>query len=318
MNRADLRTKIRQRADMVNSQFVSDAELNGLIDTSTEDLHDFMISKFGDKHFARVAWLNVRPDWAEAAGEVTDPTIAWPNNVQAYNLVPGSEDEIIMSSPVATPGNGIAGGYVLPFDFARLVRIHFTVGYVTQVTATEIVPPPTSRNPSTWRLVTTGDGQFYPMRPMDLSGQVLDTKKRSWLANEPTYHLVHGPHYFITGTALDCDPSWINSTIVQFLPLPDARCAVQVFYVPKPKLLADDASHFAYDFTDYLIFDCAAECLEKQESDARPMRARLEQVKNRIQNNARTVDVANPKMVSMSTSYHSQVGQNRRRGPPWS
>jgi hypothetical protein len=238
-----------------------------------------------------------------------------------YELAAGTEGELVVATPRGSPGNGIPGGYILPFDFARLVRVHFTTGYVNQVNSLFLDPPdpPTTIHPSIWRLTTTGDGQFYPMRPMDLSGQPFDTKQRSWLADEPKYHLAHGPHYHVTGSEGSViEHQWINSTIIQFLPLPDVRYAVQVFYVPKAHLLIDDTAHFAYDFPEWIILDCAAQCLEKQESDSRPLRARLEQVKNRILNNARTVDAANPKMISMSSSHHVQVGQNRRRGPPWS
>jgi hypothetical protein len=314
MNRADLRLRIRQQADMVGSLFVDDTtELNPWIDTATADLYDFLVSKFGDSKFARSAWLNVRHDWAEAAtlGTVpTDPRTAWPTNVQAYNLTSG---DIALQSPQAVPANGIASGYILPFDFSRLVRIQFVPGYVTQ--AIDIVPPDVLTAPI-WRLIRTGSqSEMVPMRPMDISGMTMDLTPRSWTQTEPLYHLAHGPHRFASGTEAAMTMQWIQSTIVQFLPLPTERYAVQVLYVPKVRTLDGDTEEFGYDFPEWVILDCAAQCLEKQQQDSKPLRVRLETLKNRIQNEARTNDAANPKMVSMYRGHHSQIGSRRTTGP---
>lgn len=51
MTLAELRTATRQRADMVNSQFVSDIELNGYINQSYFELYDLLIQKYGDNYF---------------------------------------------------------------------------------------------------------------------------------------------------------------------------------------------------------------------------------------------------------------------------
>jgi len=305
---------------MVDSTFIDDTtELNPWIESATADLYDFLVSRFGAARFAKNAWINVRHDWAEGAGYTTDPSVAWPNNVQSCTAVAGTNEDVVpLVSVTPSPGHGIASGYLLPADFRRLVRIHFTPGYVAQVQTTRNVPLPvvTYNNP-VWRLVTTGDGSYYPMRPLDLEGGVIDTKQRSWTEFVPEYRLVHGPHNFGFGAPTQAWLLWTNATIIQFLPPPAARYAVQLFYVPKVRVLPDDIEEFGYDFPEWIIFECAAQCLEKQESDARPLRAKLESVKNRIQNDARTIDVANPKTVSMSSGYHAQVGQNRRRGAPW-
>lgn len=45
-----VRTNVRQRADMVNSQFCSDAELNGYIASSYKELYDLLISSYGNDY----------------------------------------------------------------------------------------------------------------------------------------------------------------------------------------------------------------------------------------------------------------------------
>ena len=47
----DIRNAVRQRADMVNSLFVTDSELNSYINQSYFELYDLLISKFGDNYY---------------------------------------------------------------------------------------------------------------------------------------------------------------------------------------------------------------------------------------------------------------------------
>lgn len=49
---ANLRTRVRERANMENSTFVSDSELNRYINYSINDLRDKMIIKTGEEYFA--------------------------------------------------------------------------------------------------------------------------------------------------------------------------------------------------------------------------------------------------------------------------
>lgn len=48
---AQLRTRARQRADMENSGFVSDSELNAYVNASYAELYDLLVSKFGEDYF---------------------------------------------------------------------------------------------------------------------------------------------------------------------------------------------------------------------------------------------------------------------------
>jgi hypothetical protein len=51
MTLLQLRTAVRQRADMVNSQFVTDAELTSYINQSYFELYDVLIQKYGDNYY---------------------------------------------------------------------------------------------------------------------------------------------------------------------------------------------------------------------------------------------------------------------------
>lgn len=53
MSLSDLRTASRQRADMVNSTFVSDAELNSYINASYYELYDLLVQKYGNDYYMK-------------------------------------------------------------------------------------------------------------------------------------------------------------------------------------------------------------------------------------------------------------------------
>jgi hypothetical protein len=125
------------------------------------------------------------------------------------------------------------------------------------------------------------------------------------------YRLHMGPHRFVTGSVgppADGTVQWVNNAALEFLPVPNKRYAVQVFYVPKPRLLANDTDVFAYGHEKWIVADCAARCKEKQESDSSVLRARVAAVRDRITNDARTPDAGQvPQVVDV-------YGSNRSRG----
>jgi hypothetical protein len=53
MDLAQLRTASRQRADMVNSTFVSDDELNSYINASYFELYDLLVQKYGNDYYVK-------------------------------------------------------------------------------------------------------------------------------------------------------------------------------------------------------------------------------------------------------------------------
>lgn len=53
MTLLELRTASKQRADMVNSSFVSDSEWNSYINQSYFELYDILIQKYGDFYFVK-------------------------------------------------------------------------------------------------------------------------------------------------------------------------------------------------------------------------------------------------------------------------
>lgn len=51
----DIRTQIRQRLEMENSGFITDAEFNAYINSSAKELYDIMIASYGNDYFANIS-----------------------------------------------------------------------------------------------------------------------------------------------------------------------------------------------------------------------------------------------------------------------
>lgn len=62
MQLSDLITAVRQRADMVNSQFVSDTELTSYINQSYFELYDLLVQKFGDDYYVKTPAYTITTD----------------------------------------------------------------------------------------------------------------------------------------------------------------------------------------------------------------------------------------------------------------
>jgi len=292
MNRDELRTAILRRADMVGSAFVSDAELDAWIDISIAELHGILRTKYGDEYFSKTTWIQVIPG--------TDPNIAWPRL------------EANVESSIPGPDTGYASSYPMPDDFLSLVRVQFLRGDVTR-TSVQVGTPGDYRIEASenWTL-STPDKRALPMHPIDTAGQLMDFTPRNWMSHTPKYRLRGGPVRQLSLTTLNEGGSpayaevWKMGTVIDFLPPPAERYAVQVTYVQAPQLLPTHP-HIAY-----VICGVAAMCLSKQQQDPSALLAEQGKVVSLISGPVATVDAANPKRV-----VDVRGGGLRRRYGPW-
>lgn len=101
---AEIRSQVRQRADMTASQFVTDAELNGWINSSNAELYDLLVTKFGNDYF------------------VETHSFTTLDGVERYDL-PAGFYKLLGVDLQLTPGLGDDGYITLrPFTFAERNR----------------------------------------------------------------------------------------------------------------------------------------------------------------------------------------------------
>lgn len=272
MNRDELRLAILRRADMVGSAFVSDSELDTWIDIAIAELHGILREKYGDEYFSKTTWIQVNPG--------TDPNIAWPRF------------EANVESSIPGPDTGYASSYPMPPDFLSLVRIQFFRGEVTranvQVGYGDLFSTEAAEN---WTL-NCPDKRAYPMHPIDTAGQLIDFTPRNWVQSGVAYRLRSGPVRQLSYASFgQYNEVWKHGTIVDFLPPPTEKCAVQVTYVQAPQLLPD------HPHIGYVICGVAAMCLSKQQQDPSALLAEQGKVVALISGPVATKDAANPKRV---------------------
>jgi hypothetical protein len=253
MNRDELVQRIREAADMVGSDFVSNAELDGWIDTSIRSLYWLLVDKYGAEYFSASTWLQVRPG--------TDPNVGWPR----LTLNPESE--------YPSPDLGYSSAYALPDNFERIIRVQFLAGTVSRtVVEAGHETEHEARRTESWQLNTL-ERTAYPMHSIETVGQAMCFDPIDWRQTRVGYRIRRGPaRVFALNTYDNGVPVYTVlehlGSVIDFLPVPNGNYAVQVTYAQTPSLLPN------HPHIEYVISDCAAQCLEKQQSDSGALRAR--------------------------------------------
>lgn len=62
---SELRTACRQRADMENSNFITDSELNSYINSSIAELHDLLVQSYGEDYYVKDVTFTSTPQQEE-------------------------------------------------------------------------------------------------------------------------------------------------------------------------------------------------------------------------------------------------------------
>jgi hypothetical protein len=81
----NVRTAAQQRADMVNSQYLTNAEWNANIQASQQELYGLLVQKFGDDYFV----AGTPDNWYQFSTNGTSNSYALPDGTNAYLLKDG-------------------------------------------------------------------------------------------------------------------------------------------------------------------------------------------------------------------------------------
>ena len=99
-----LRDEARQRADQVNSEFVTDAELNGYLNNSWSELYDILVSKYNDDYFLTSTLITVTSgtdtyslpsDFYKARGVDLNINTNQNTPLQRYNFADRTRDSLV-------------------------------------------------------------------------------------------------------------------------------------------------------------------------------------------------------------------------------
>lgn len=155
---ATLRSSVRQRADMVNSQFVTDSELDGYINSSAAELYDKIVEAYGEEYYSAA----VKTPY-QFTTDGTNEMFALPDGSTTYQLPSsgGTAPAFYKLLGVEVQVNGSPTGWATlhPFPFIERNRYSF--------------PGLQSAYGLRGRLKYRIHGNYLWLKPLPISGQVI-------------------------------------------------------------------------------------------------------------------------------------------------
>jgi hypothetical protein len=260
---SDLVTQVRRRADMVNTQFVSDEEVEQYIQDSWGEYYDLVIESGGEAHFV-----------------TTSIPITTSPGVATYTVFEGG------------PGSGVYG----LFDGGLLL----IEGGTGSDGNTEILDPTpyvgTSAAAKIYKttMVTLRDGRIVTELQPSTAAWKGWAHRSSGITGKPRQYIVSGPQYY--------NNAYPGNTLMGYRaliihPVPDKAYEILVQYIPEPPDLASAGA--PYDtlpaisglsgWDEYVVVDAAMKCLEKEESPTGHLQTRKLQLIERIRHHAGTM-----------------------------
>jgi len=257
---SELITRCRQRADMLNTNFVTDEEITSYLNESLGELYDLIIQNAGEEFFLRRAWIEENP-----------PAVAPDASPNGYMVRDGQD-----------------GTYaVLPPDFYRLLgcEAHFGDG----------IPWMMRPYMFTQRFMNSPrNGSF--MKGMDLRYRLAGAINTFADATSGVGVGQRGNIPTAEPLATPAEATWVHQQRLYFTPEPpdltDRSRLISVWYIPLPPTFipptGDDPLEsqqiipgFAH-WDEYMVVDVAARMLDKEESSTEMLMVQKSQITQRL------------------------------------
>jgi len=277
----DLRLKARQRSDQVNSQFVTDSELDGYVNNSYSELYDIIVSRYDDDYFLTSYALTVSSGTA---------SYDLPSDFYKARGV-----DLIISTNESTPLQRYVFADRTRDSLARYAR---DVKYRIQGNKIHFAPAPDSNTATLW----------YIPKPRKLQSATPSVVSRG----STTTYTVPYTHSFAVGDRLNL-VDFINTgyNVEQTV---TAVTSVTVVTDLDSTGLADPTTIgtlnsmvdlFNAGWQEYIELDSAIKCLVKGEEDPTAMLVLKGQLRDRIFDMSETRDSGEPPRVTNVASYES-------------
>lgn len=302
----ELRDEVRQRADMENSQFVSDAELDRYINESISELYDLIIESAAQEYYLDTYTINT------VSGR---DTYSLPSD---FYVLKGVDADLGATRPVP----------IRPYMLNERHREMDTAWQEVQyrlLGAANIHGPDdtntfmgtidnifTSGAPANNSFGVTGDseGQAFQVG-MEIGfrapGSIIPinpTLQTTVLIDSQTGDVVTGIDLIGAGVVVGWEVYAINEgeyvPRIRFIPEPSGANEVTVWYIPHAPELTDDADVWNgfNGWEEYVVVDSAIKALEKEESDTSALEVRKERLMRRISSMSQARDQGYPDRVT--------------------
>ena len=276
----ELRSQVRYRSDMVNSQFITDAELDDYINSSTAELYDILIQKFGNDYY------------------LSSSTTALVNGTAAYDL-PDDFYKLVGVDYQLSSSDSIA---LKQFNFnERNLSDNINLYYRdlryrlrgSQILFTPV--PATTDNFVLW----------YIKNPVKLE-QIAVTST----AEAATTVYTVSSHNFVADVVnkgSDFTPAGFN--VEQTVTAVTATTITTDLDSSALTITVDGNLNSTFDgvsgWEEYIVIDAAIKCLQKEESDVSVLMSQKSAIAKRIEAAAENRDAGEPSKVTDVSNYES-------------
>jgi len=334
-----LRTTIRQRTDMVNTQFVTDPELNGYINSSIQELYDLLIAAYGED------FSSVLPAFLITTDGLNDKYFL-PDGSGTYSLPQPTGGASPVSVIAASPGGATESGNTVTITTTsahllvanQLVTIAgVSVAAYNGTFIVTSVPSSTTftyTNPTSG-LAASGNGTaqvtapaFYKLLGIDhqITGTPGDPRgiyvkmQRFKMAERNQYSFPVWASQWYGNIVIKYHLQNTNPAQLWFIPLPPGGRTIRVFYAARFFPLVNDTDVFdaINGWEEYVVADCALKVLPKEESlEVSSLWTGIKaELKARLIDMAETRDIGTPStVVDVYTSDYPGYGGYGYGGP---
>ena len=329
---AELITRIRQRADMVDTQFVTDEEITSYCNESLGELYDLIVGSAAQEYFMRSCNIYELPPWTRGLS-VDDG--AWFRD--GYMCRDGKVPNIVAADPDYEVGGGTYA--ILPPDFYKILGVDANVGQDN--IPWKLTPYNFNKRDNmapfngTWQKGLTMQYRLagnisknYDSAAVDASG--------NWTPSGIPTNLSQAPNApwmaSLPGTIIDFNKIYGQLRSPQSLyltpsppPLPDeGKSLITVWYIPLPPRfywVQPDSEWEAPEvplpsnqyvpgfahWDEYLTVDVAMRIRDKEESEVQLLMAQKQQITQRILAQAPTRDAQFPETVQDTQGWGIQI-----------
>lgn len=288
-----LRLQARQRADIENNNFISDAELNNYISQSYKELVDKLISAYGNDYFFATNYQFVLTGSSSYLLPDGTPSFLDANNNQAqkfYKLL--GVDLQYSASPT---------GWVTlrRYEFIDRNKYGFpntainwngysNLRYRLEGNSLYLVPAPTAgQSARIWYIPAPTSLQFNLPSVVALSGSIASVSDTTGLSIGMN---AYSSQYLPANTTILSLSS--NSVTLSSNPLGTSRSAILSFW--------NDSTTFdgISGWEEYVVIDAAIKCKVKSEEDISGLASQLQKISERIDSMAEGRDAGQAQHVS--------------------
>lgn len=302
MTLAELRTEVRRRSDMENSQFVKDAELTTYINQSYVELYDLLIARFEDYFVTDFSDKSLVVSTLSGDGSIC--TVVTTGN---HNLMTG------LSIEVSGYGDFSGTHTITVVNSTTFTYPSDIVGVATGGTITPTSTIILTNNQS--RIALPSD--FYKLRGFDRSvggggsEDWINVKKFNFTErNKRTRSIVYNVKGQVSITYR------VFGSNLELRPEDSCDGTYRMWYIPRyvPMVEDTDSPIGTMDFEEYIIVDSAIKCMAKEESDVSVLAGQKQFILDRIKTMAANRDAGEPERIADARANYydwEQLGYGR-------